>query len=91
MKHARSPLTAWQHAVLQNAEDTPRTLGFLLGKRSGYRAGQDYFTKLIAAGYLEELPATDTQPYVLYRRTEAGAELAEQLRVMADKLGWKPT
>ena len=84
------PISAWQYVVLQAADAEPRTLYCILGRRGGYRSGSRWFTKLIDAGYLQELPAIKCHAHALYRRTPLGDELAEQLRVMADRLGWEP-
>ena len=84
------PISAWQYIALQNADGKPRTLYGILGGRGGYRTDRPWFNKLIAAGYLEEVPTTPGKLYALFRRTESGAELAAQLGVMADRLGWKP-
>ena len=85
-----SLMTGMQYIVLQNADAEPRTLFYLIGSRGGIRRRQPWFTKLIAGGYLEEVPTTPGKLYALFRRTESGAELAAQLGVMADRLGWKP-
>ena len=85
-----SPVTGWQYVVLQNADATPRYLNFLLGNRGGFRTNSPWFTKLIDAGYLERIPPPPGKIYPLYRRTPLGDELAAQLGVMADRLGWEP-
>ena len=83
------PVSAWQYVVLQNADATPRTLANLLEGRGVFRTHQPWVTRLVEGGYLQEIPAAPGQRRKLYRRTPAGAELAEQLRVMADRLGWE--
>ena len=83
------PLTIWQYVVLQSAGDEARTLKHLLDGRGGYKTDRPWVVKLVAAGYLQEFPAAPGQRRNLYRRTTAGTELAEQLRVMADRLGWE--
>ena len=85
-----SPLTGWQYVVLQNADATPRYLNELLGNRGGFSTQRPWFLKLIAAGYLERTPPQPGKIYPLYRRTQLGDELAAQLGVMADRLGWEP-
>ena len=86
----RSPLTGWQYVVFQAADATPRYLNELLGNRGGFRTSSPWFLKLVDAGYLEEIPALPGKTYSRYRRTPLGDELAEQLGVMADRLGWEP-
>ena len=82
------PISAWQYVALQNADATPHTLNYLLGNRGGFRTDRPWFNKLLEAGYLKEAPPPPSSSYAYYCRTPAGAELAEQLRVMADRLGW---
>ena len=86
----RSPLSIWQYVVLQNAGKEARPLGHLLEGRGGYKTDRPWVTRLVQGGYLQEIPAAPGQHRKLYRRTPAGTELAEQLRVMADRLGWEP-
>ena len=84
------PISAWQYVALQNADTEPRTLYGILGGRGGYRTDRPWFNKLIAAGYLQVAPAAPGELYAHYCRTPLGDELAAQLGVMADRLGWEP-
>ncbi len=64
----------------------------ILGQRGSCRATyRPWLDKLLDAGYLREIPPAPDRAYVLYCRTPLGDELAEQLGVMADRLGWNPT
>ena len=84
------PISAWKYIALQNADAKPRTLYGILGGRGGYQTDRPWFNKLIAAGYLQVAPSAPGELYAHYCRTLLGDQLAEQLGVMADRLGWKP-
>lgn len=92
MRAARvlGPVSAFQYIALQNADAHPRTLYYLLGGRGGCRTTRPWLFKLIDGGYLQIVPPVPGELYVHYRRTPMGDELAAQLGVMADRLGWEP-
>lgn len=82
-----APLSAWQYVILQNADNTPRSIHELLGRRAGYNPGKHRISSLVEAGYLTEHPRSNRR---YYTRAPDGDTLATQLRAMADRLGWVP-